>query len=369
MIYELAVLLLLPVLNALRSSKKISPRRILVIQVAKIGDFLNSSILISALRENYPEAEVSVLVSPVNKKIAERDPIIDHVYVADPNGFHGLSGRLGLVKIISNTNCDVVLSLNCISAVSVACVLARVPYRLAVSSWKKSISVSLRRYFWDDYVCHKPERLIHQTYNDLLKFCNASVSDHALSTRVYIDKRGSIDIDDRFPLDMYQYIGIGVSSANKLKELPVEKILELIVQLTRENNVHVLLIGSEDDRTKAEDLVHGSSRVSVVAGDYSLEQIPYLMQRLCLFVGVDSGLTYMADALSVPVVSISGPCNMSETRPLGKQTRIVQNLSLSCMPCSYIHNTARSCSVGTLDCIESITVGEIMDSISEIVEI
>ena len=369
MIYELAVFLLLPVLNALRKSKNSSLGRILVIQVAKIGDFINSSILISALRKSYPKAEISVLVSPVNKKIAECDPIIDQVYVSDTDGYHGLSGRIGLAKVISNTNSDIVISLNSISAISVACALARVPQRLSVTSWKKSISTSIRRYFWDEYVVHKPERLIHQTYNDLLRFCNASVDDHQLATRVYVDNSEANEIDFRFPSSKHQYIGIGISSANKLKELPSEKVLGLIRKLTKRNNIHVLLIGSKDDREKADNLAYGGSGISIVAGDYSIEQIPYLMKRLSLFVGVDSGLTYMADALSIPVVSISGPCNMSETRPLGKQVRIVQNLSLSCMPCSYIHSTARSCSVGTLDCIESIAVEEIINYISEIVEI
>lgn len=367
MIYELAILLLLPILNSLRKRKKSSPDRILVIQVAKIGDFINSSILISALRDNFPESKISVLVSPVNKKIAECDPIIDQVYVSDPGGYHGFYGRMNLARVISNTDSDTVFSLNCISAISVACVWARVPQRFSVSINKKSISILLNRNFWDGQVIHKPERLIHQTYNDLLELCNASVGQHHFSTRIYMDESESISIDDRFPRAGNQYIGIGISSANKLKELSLEKMLSLIKNISRKYNFHILLIGSENDKEKAEQLAYEGARISVVAGDYSIEQIPYLMHRLRLFVGVDSGLTYMADALSIPVVSISGPCNMSETRPLGKRTRLVQNMGLSCMPCSYIHNTARSCSVGTLDCINSISVEEIMDAISELV--
>jgi len=368
MIYEIAAILLLPILNVLRSRRS-SPSRILVVQLAKIGDFINSSTLIYALRKSYPNATISVFVAPVNKKLAEHDPIIDQVYVSDPNNYHGLFGRLSLAKAISKTNSDTVISLNCNSALSVACALAKVPQRISVTSWKKGVSTFFMKYLWDNYITHKPERLIHQTYNDLLGYCNSSADKHNFSNRIYVSRNKSAEIDKQFPQHKQKYIGIGISSANKLKELPSEKISDLIKALTTQYNARILLIGSYDDKQKGDYLSKISPQVTAVTGDYSIDQIPYLMQRLSLYVGVDSGLTYIADALSIPVVSISGPCNMSETRPLSNKVRIIQNLSLSCMPCSYIHNTARSCKIGTLECILSIKTDEIINAISEITQI
>ena len=48
--------------------------KILVIRVDGIGDLLNSTPAISLLRENYPSAEITVLVRPLNAPVLIGNP-------------------------------------------------------------------------------------------------------------------------------------------------------------------------------------------------------------------------------------------------------------------------------------------------------
>jgi ADP-heptose:LPS heptosyltransferase len=81
-----------------------------------------------------------------------------------------------------------------------------------------------------------------------------------------------------------------------------------------------------------------------------------------LFIGVDSGITYMADAVGTPLVSVAGPCNMRETRPLGQHVILLQRTDLPCAPCAHIFNAPYTCRVGTRACVEDISAVEIAEA-------
>ena len=86
--------------------------------------------------------------------------------------------------------------------------------------------------------------------------------------------------------------------------------------------------------------------------------MPELLARLALFVGVDSGLTYMADALGIPLVSVAGPADMQDARPLGRHATILKR-DLPCAPCSHYFRAPYACRIGTRECIKDITAEEI----------
>jgi ADP-heptose:LPS heptosyltransferase len=94
----------------------------------------------------------------------------------------------------------------------------------------------------------------------------------------------------------------------------------------------------------------------------ALADLPELMGRMEAFVGVDSGLTYLADALAIPLVSVAGPCNMSETRPVNPRAMIIQR-QLPCLPCAHIFNAPTTCRTGTLSCVREVTAAEITTAV------
>ena len=74
---------------------------------------------------------------------------------------------------------------------------------------------------------------------------------------------------------------------------------------------------------------------------------------------MDTGITYMADALSIPLINIAGPSDMKDQRPTGKKAVIIQKTDLSCVPCSHTFKSPYYCKINTRECINSVSVDEI----------
>ena len=163
-------------------------------------------------------------------------------------------------------------------------------------------------------------------------------------------------------------IGVVVSSGNKLKELGVDTIVSLINELMTNSDLGVILIGSEADKKMAQEILKISNKKELIidsTGVFSLSELPALVKRLSLFIGVDTGITYMADALMIPIIDIAGPSDMSDQRPLGKNTRIIQK-NISCVPCSHAFKSPYSCKRGDRICITSVDVSEIIEAVKKL---
>ncbi len=63
-------------------------KRILVVRTDRIGDVLLSTPVIKALRDNYPDAFIAMMVSPYAKDIIEGNPYLDEVIVFDKDTKH-----------------------------------------------------------------------------------------------------------------------------------------------------------------------------------------------------------------------------------------------------------------------------------------
>ncbi|MBK7766701.1 MAG: glycosyltransferase family 9 protein, partial [Sulfuritalea sp.] len=209
---------------------------------------------------------------------------------------------------------------------------------------------------------HRGERLIQETYLALLE--RMGVVGGCVDKEAFAVAGAEARVDAVLGLSREpMLIGIGVSSANRLKALGSVKIEAIAGQLLlAQPGARIVLVGSHEDSAQAALMVRALPHGSVITacGALSLAELPALLKRLALFVGVDSGITYMADAVGTPVVSVAGPCNMLETRPLGRAAVILQRDDLPCAPCAHIFNAPYTCRVGTRACVEEIPAGEIV---------
>ncbi len=93
MIYVLLTLLVAPLLRALAGRGRPSaPRRILVIQLAKIGDLLCSTPVFRELKRRHPQAEIHVLADPLNAPLLRLDP---HVAAGARSTSRRVQGTVG----------------------------------------------------------------------------------------------------------------------------------------------------------------------------------------------------------------------------------------------------------------------------------
>ena len=74
--------------------------RILVIRTDRIGDVVLTTPVFKALRKAYPNAFISVLVSPLTQDLVKGNPYVDEVMIDDRKGInHGFLGALRLARL------------------------------------------------------------------------------------------------------------------------------------------------------------------------------------------------------------------------------------------------------------------------------
>ncbi len=360
MLYLWLTWLVSPLLRRMAGRASVEPQRILVIQMAKIGDLLCATPVFREIRRRYPQARLTVMATAQNSPLLRANPHVDETIEADARAFRGLGGRRRLVRLLRQGNYDTLVCLNAAAVYAVAALWARIPRRVAVQSNFGGRSHRLAARLWSAVELHRGDRLIQETYLALLAHLgiNAGRVDKEVFTAAGAEEKAAAVLGPAEEL----LVGIGVSSANRLKALGSEKIIDVAGRiLAARPGTRLVLIGSSVDRSQAQEIAHRLPAEAVIdaCGAVGIAELPALLRRLAVFIGVDSGVTYMADAADVPLVSVAGPCNMEETRPLGKQVILLQRADLPCAPCAHIFHAPYTCRVGTRACIKEIAAADI----------
>ena len=125
----------------------------------------------------------------------------------------------------------------------------------------------------------------------------------------------------------------------------------------------ILLTGDASDRAFTAPIARAlGDRCLDIAGTPSLMKTAAHIARCRLFIGNDSGLMHLAEAVGVPVVALFGPT--VETfgyYPSLPKSRVVER-RLACRPCS--RNGSTPCPKGTGECLTAIRPETVAETIS-----
>lgn len=332
------------------------PKRLLVIQGAKLGDLICSTPVLAALKRRFPGVYLTVLADGAWSGLLACHPCVDAVLPLDKNAWRGWRGKWAMAQRLRAERFDGVI---CLSP-SLPCVLvmawARIPWRLLTVPDRRGFTFLLAQGLASHRVRHVPGRQVAATWLALL--APLGVRDPLLVKEVAAapgaEARAAALLVGEGP-----WIGVGVSSGNRLKELGVEKLAQVVAGLLEEPGT-VVLVGAPAEQALAQGIRDRvgpllAARVVDGCGTLPLEDLPALVGRFDLYLGVDSGITYMADALGVPVIDVSGPADMDDQRPLGMRVEILQRRELPCVPCSHAFASPYHCHTGDRACIEGVT--------------
>jgi ADP-heptose:LPS heptosyltransferase len=167
--------------------------------------------------------------------------------------------------------------------------------------------------------------------------------------------------------DRKQLVGFGLGAGNRMKALAPEQLQELACAIIRQSTATLVLIGMAEDSQAAADVLAAlpAGRAIDTTGRCNLAELPSLLAALDCFVGVDSGATYMADALGVPVVDFMGPADADDQRPIGLQAVVVRSAE-PCAPCSHAFDAPYRCRLGTRACITNAPLDTLGKAVANI---
>jgi heptosyltransferase-2 len=177
----------------------------------------------------------------------------------------------------------------------------------------------------------------------------AQLSPGGLTLPAKAQERARLRLGD----DPRDCVAIAPGSRWPMKRWPLAHYLRLARHVAEEHGMRVVLVGDDADAKLCEPLVEAlGDDVLDAAALPDIIDTAAVIARCRAFVGNDSGLMHLAEAVGVPVVGIFGPTvEAFGYYPALASSRVVER-ELSCRPCS--RNGAIPCPRGTQECMTRI---------------
>lgn len=336
-----------------------SPRSILLVQLGDIGDVVLSLPCIRALRENFPQARITVAVRDKAAELLEDCPWLDRVIaVTKPSGtlWEKIRFQNDFFRSLRSLHCDLAIDLRTGTRGAILAFLSGASQRIGFYAedgrlWRNRLFTGLlqREYSPD---LHVVDYLLC-----LLAAFGIPAERKTPELSVAVDKQERIRIllsEAAVPQDKI-IVAVQPFSLWQYKEWGKEKYIALIRWLMAEHGVAVIVAGSAAEKDRAGEIVRGCEAGCYnLAGETSMADYAALLQRCRLFIGVDSAGLHIAAAVGTSTVGIFGPSSPVSWAPVGREHLVVQK-NLPCVPCRQkgCGNSEKSC------CLDELTLEEV----------
>ncbi|MBI4768122.1 MAG: lipopolysaccharide heptosyltransferase II [Deltaproteobacteria bacterium] len=331
-------------------------RTILIRGANWVGDALMTTPVVEAIRHNFPEARISLLVVPWVMDLFTHNPHSDEVIPYFREGRHkGLRGKRVLLKEIKGRKFDLSILLQNAFEAALLAWGARIPRRAGYNTdwrgWLLTHAVPLR-----------PEyKKVHQTQYYLAMARGLGLE--APDTDMFLQVPDEYTTYIHSRLKRYGYEGRPLivlapgATYGSAKMWPGERYSLLATELARYCGAGLIILGSVQEKGVGDGIVRGVGQEMAVnlSGATSLLEAAAWIKQATLVISNDSGLMHMAAALSKPQLAIFGPTNRITTGPRNRKAHIIYH-ETACAPCLKVRCPTDH------KCMASITVEEIFEA-------
>lgn len=347
-------------------------KRILIIKVDHIGDFITAFPAFRKLKQKFPNASLHVLAAPSAKHLIALEPSIDAMI---PFEFFHARSSLGQNEIGSK-KLEALRRELLVYEFDIAIDLRKhteTRTLLRNSGAKLTAGFDYQNQFpwldiaiqWEGDAAFVAKR--QHISDDLINIVDAVVAggepERSLTKRPDDWSRRQVPVVARLNREgIYarRVVCVHPTAGNAFKQWPAEHFASLINLLVEFEDVNAALVGGPDEVEIADQiigLIKKPERVVSFAGKLKLDELPYFIESCALFVGNDSGPKHLAATLGVPTIGIhSGVIDPIEWGPLGEMALAIKR-DVTCSPC-YLAKR-EDCHRGVA-CLEGLAPAEVM---------
>ena len=326
-------------------------RKILVIRFSSIGDIVQATSPLRAIRKKYPNYEITFLTLDTFSSILEFHPDIDRL-VSLPRSM-GIFRLLEFGTYLDRKNFDIIFDLH--NSLRSNLLLLRTK-----SSLQRLKKPRLKRFFlfYFHYNTFQHSFNVRKMYLDHLGF-NDRIGDITIPKTKLVLSNHEIGYAKKKLLSLGiidDYFVIIPGAAWSQKQWSKNKYGKLIRKL----KIPCVLVGSEKDKICFE-IARFSKNTFNMAGKTSLREAMAIIYNANYVIGSDTGLMHAAEALGKPVTMIMGPTS-TETGGgsyLDLSTSVAKDIW--CRPCSQ--NGSTPCYRDKQYCMETIDVDDVLQAL------
>ncbi len=305
--------------------------RILLIKLSSLGDVIHALPILEALREAFPQGQITWLAEQAFCPLLKGHPALDEVWVVPrvrlTQGWSGANlAEMGrLIRRLRSQDFDLVIDLQGLLKSAMWAALARSPRKVGYDRTREGSYLALN----ERLEPYDPEAHAVKRYLNLAHYLGAPLA----LPRFRLGLTPEFDFARFFPDSNHREFVVLHPGARWVTKLwPAGSWAQLADWLSRQG-FRVVITGSAGDRELAEDITNRMSEPALnLAGETSLAELAGLLKKARFAITADTGPMHLAAALGTRVVAIFGPTAPWRTGPFGEGHEIVR-LDLPCSPC------------------------------------
>lgn len=340
--------------------------RILLVQIADIGDLITITPAISALRANRPDAHLTLLTSAHAAPVIEKG-LVDAIITLDRKRFNGTLALLNPAALrqimnLRQTPFDTVIFFPHLT-------LKAGTLKYALIAWASGADRKIgldngHGWFLNDQVPDAGYGAMHQAEYalTLVERVGATTKPRSASVAMH---------DGILPLAMTRGLRIvihaGSGGFSLARRWDTASFAQVADALASEYDAQIVLVGTPND--DAATVAGHMQQPSVdLSGKTTLTELADIIRSADLYIGADSGVMHIAAAVATPIVALFGPSNADAWRPWSPAGKvIVLRSNPRCSPCSYVaHSVGAREGCPARTCMRLIEPEHVIDAARQI---
>lgn len=325
------------------------PRNILVIDFGQLGDVVMSLPALSAIRERFPLARITVAVGKPGAEVIEMSGFADATISVDRvalrDGFKPLSVLrvFQVVKDVRSRKFDFVIDLHSFSETNLMGFLSGAPKRLF--SRRKGRSLDFLANFRPLPPIEETNRIRHQVdrYLDVLLPLEIKDAPRVPRLTTQVETGREIDAllrkskaDAGAPL-----IGLFPGAGHESRRWPLERFAELADFLIRNDGARPIVFAGPEEREMVSQMRQLFPASTVILDRLTIRQLAAALARLAVFVSNDTGPMHIAAAVGAPVVLLLDRRAPGSYVPLSEPKRVIYSVTIPEIPVEEVYDATR----------------------------
>ena len=279
--------------------------KFLILMNQKIGDMIVCSPILREIKSAYPNSQLHVLASDVNKEIAQANPYVDKVHVYKNQWPKLFPLLLSLRRL--DFDVSVELEYKVLSRIIIILKIINPGFIVAVSKCEGRYGKQPQ--YFKPYDLYTNPNLTHQrdTALDILRLLNIECQNKAYDVFYYEQNK----IDALSFLSSFKHqkitIGLNIEGSNNEKRISDNDLKNLILKLYSSNkNIVIILFHMPNDREQVLRLIPSQAKEYTYLSypTKSVLDLAALVDNLDCVISPDTSIVHMACAFNKPMVAI-----------------------------------------------------------------
>jgi heptosyltransferase-3 len=327
------------------------PRRILIIQLRRIGDVLLTTPVIRALRKHFPKSYIAFLAERESSDLLALNPYLDQAIVLDRDRYKNFLYWPEKIWQIRRMRFDLVIDFLGNPRSAYISFLSGAKHRVGYD-------LGLRRSFYNLVVKGDGKAKYAAVHRlDSLRLLGKQSSDPKLD--FIVSEQARLLAEEFFSqsgIDQNSLIvSVSPTSRRHFNRWPLERYARLADWLISRFNSTVVLVWGPGEKEVVEKVKGLMKENPVISWETeNLLQLGAVLERCDLHLGNDNGTKHVAVAMGRPTITVYGPHDpTSWTYPGPSRHKFVKKRT-DCPDCDKIKHKCRE-----LSCLDKITVEDV----------